>query len=79
MKLSNKQIDDIFGESPFCARGCWHKLKSDHDYEVVKATNSDWREVITNSEPEHYGYFDTYDEAETVRRRLHARWVLTQQ
>ena len=78
MKLSNKQIDDIFGDSPFCAREKWESGISKKDYEVVKATNSDWREVITNRLPEHHGYFDTYKEAETVRRRLHARWVLTQ-
>lgn len=72
MKITDEQIDAIFGDSPFVARRTLDKRQ----YEVIQAENPDWREVITNDEPKHHGYFKSYDDAEDVRRRLHTRWVL---
>lgn len=73
LKLTDAQIDALFDESPFVARQTMDKRK----YEVVQRENPDWRTHITNDKPKHHGYFDTYDEAEAVQRRLHTRWVLS--
>jgi hypothetical protein len=72
MNITDEQIDAIFGDSPFIARRTIDKRQ----YEVIEALNDDWREVITNDEPRHHGFFRSYDEAETVRRQMHVRWVL---
>ncbi len=71
--ITDDQIDAIFDDSPFVARN----VLSGGAYEVVQRENADWRELITNDEPKHHGYFDTFEEAEIVRRRLHTRWVLS--
>jgi hypothetical protein len=72
MDISDEQIDAIFGDSPYCARRTMDKTR----YEVIRQTNADWRDVI-DEDPEHCGFFSTYDEAETVRRRRHVRFVFT--
>ena len=72
MKLTNKQIDDIFGNSPFIVRLSEDKNK----YELVQQENDDWEEVITNEPLKHHGYFDTWEKAVITKNRLHARWVL---
>jgi len=79
MNITDKQIDAIFGDSPFMARDKWESGISEKDYEVVEQQNDDWRVCISNDEPKHHGYFDTYEEAKEVRRRLHVRWVFSQQ
>lgn len=72
MIITDEQIAAIFGDSPFVVRLTLDKRQ----YEIVQAMNHDWREVITNDKPKHYGYYKSHDEAEKVRRRLHTRWVL---
>jgi len=72
MNITDDQIDAIFDDSPFVAR----RTMDNCQCEVIEALNDDWREVITNDEPRHHGYFQSYDEAVTVMRRLHVRWVL---
>jgi hypothetical protein len=71
--ITDDQIDAIFDDSPFVARN----VLSGGAYEVVQRENADWRDLITNDEPKHHGYFDTFEEAEIVRRRLHTRWILS--
>ncbi|MDD5392417.1 MAG: hypothetical protein PHE17_05295 [Thiothrix sp.] len=73
MKISDAQIDAIFGDSPFIAQRTSDKRR----HEVVFRQNDDWYDVITNDEPEHCGFFESYADAEKVRRRLHTRWVLS--
>ena len=70
--MTDEQIDLIFGDSPFLARRTLDKKR----YEVVEALNDDWRDAISCDEPRHHGYFSSFDEAETVRKRLHVRWVI---
>ena len=73
MKLTNEQIDAIFGDSPFIARRKMDKSA----YEVVQQTNDDWREVIGNDDDfKHHGDFRTADEARAAMQQLHVRWVL---
>ena len=73
MKLTNAQIDAIFGDSPFIARRKMDKSA----YEVVQQTNADWREVIgNNNDFKHHGDFPTAEAARTAMQRLHVRWVL---
>ena len=72
MDLTNKQIDEFFsGNSKFIARRAMDKTC----YEVVEMMNDDWREVIDDPQ-EVRGTFGTYEEAETLQRRLHVRWVI---
>lgn len=75
--ITDDQIDDFFADSPFVARGNWQRHKSEKGFEVIEQENEDWRAVITNDEPKHHGYFDTYAEAEAVKNRLHLRRFLT--
>jgi hypothetical protein len=73
MKLTDGQIDAIFGDSPFVARRTMDKSR----YEVVQQTNSDWRDVVgTNEDFKHCGYFKTSEKADIARQRMHVRWVL---
>ena len=71
IQLTDEQIDRIYGPSKFVTR-----LSTDKSgYEIVEMMNDDWPDVITD-EQEVRGRFDTYDEAETVRLRMHVRFVL---
>lgn len=73
VKITNEQIDAIFGESPFVAR---RKIDKS-GYEVVEQTNEDWREVIgTDDDFKHWCDFTTFEEAQVIQRRFHVRWVL---
>lgn len=72
MNITDEQIDEIFSRnSKFVARRSLDKSQ----YEVVEMMNDDWREVIADGQ-EVRGKFDTYEEAETLQRQLHVRYVL---
>lgn len=75
MKITDKQIDAIFRSGPFCARETWRALRHKGKYEVVEEIGGD-HEVITD-EQKHHGFFNDWDEAKKVERRLHVRWVLS--
>jgi hypothetical protein len=73
MEITNEQIDRIFSRnSKFIAR---RALDKSH-YEVVEMMNEDWEDVITDDQ-EVRSKFATYEEAETLQRRLHVRWILS--
>ncbi len=66
MNITDELIDAIFGLSPFYAR----ETMDGGQYEVIHVQNEDY------DNPKHHGYFASSEEANTLRRRLHTRWVL---
>ena len=72
MNVTDQQIAEIFNrDSKFIARRAMCKSH----YEVVEMMNDDWREVFTDDQ-EVRGTFATYEEAETLQRQLHVRFIL---
>lgn len=69
MKISTRQIDAIFGPSPFIARRTLDKTR----FEVTYEPDERWRKTGPNK---HHGFFETYEIAEKHQQRLHVRWVL---
>jgi hypothetical protein len=70
--ITDQQIDDMFGDSPFIARRKMDKT----GYEVVQNTHPDWRTHIPNDGWVHHGYFASDEDAITHKRRLHVRFIL---
>lgn len=71
MKITDQQIDAIFGPSQFSARETIDHSK----YEVVENTDPEWRTVIPH-ELVHHGFFATAAEARRKQRQLHVRRVM---
>lgn len=73
--ISDELIEAIFGIGPFAARDTCLKNKHKGKFEVVENIGDD--PTVVSNEQRHHGFFNDWDEANKVQRRLHVRWALS--